>query len=106
MTAAEEVSPAKAALMREYNHTTQEMLLGWLSDVVRDQPNPKREVELWRVRKGERELRCLTIYLPIGIDVRLMEGDGFRRTQLVKAAPAVKLIEEEWRQKLLDVGWQ
>jgi hypothetical protein len=29
-----------------------------------------REVELWRVAKGDRELRCLAVYMPTGIDMR------------------------------------
>jgi hypothetical protein len=62
------------------------MLLGWLKDVVNEKPNPTREVELWRVRKGDRELLCIAVYLSTGIDVRLMEADGFRRTRLVRDA--------------------
>lgn len=60
--------------MREYEPTAQGMLLGWLKDVVNEKPNPTREVQLWRVKKGERELRCFAVYLPTGIDVRLMRG--------------------------------
>jgi hypothetical protein len=48
--------------------------------------DPKREVELSRVRKGERELRCLAVYLPSGSDVQLIEGRDFRRTRRLKMA--------------------
>jgi len=75
MKAADDVS-SKAALMREYNTTTQAMLLGWLNDVVNEKPDPKREVELWRVWKDQRELRCVAIYLPSGIDVRPHASSG------------------------------
>jgi hypothetical protein len=67
---------------------------------TRDQP------ELWRVRKGDRELRCVAHYLPSGIDVRLLEADGsFRRTQLCKMAPEVEKLSGEWLKALLEVGW-
>jgi hypothetical protein len=35
-------------------------------------------IELWTVRKGERELRSVTVYLPTGIDLRLFKGDDFQ----------------------------
>ena len=82
--AAEGVSESKATLMREYNVTTQIALLDWLSDVKREKPNPTREVELWKVKKSDRELICIAVYLSNGIDVRLMEADRLRCTQLVK----------------------
>lgn len=91
--------------MREYEPTTQEMLLNWLRDVVNEKPNPTREVELWRVRKGDRELACLAVYLPTGIDVRLMEGDGFRRTQLVRDAGECTALSDDWKLKLVERGW-
>jgi hypothetical protein len=97
-------APAKAAEMTDWNTATQKALLGWLADVVAEHPNPSREVELWRMRKGDRELVCVTVYLPIGIDVRLLEGDGFRRTQLVKDAPAVEELAEKWRVALIKHG--
>ena len=104
--AVEEDSPAKAATMREWSPAAQIGLLGWLEDAVREHPNPISEVELWRVRKGDRELHCLAVYLPSGIDVRLMEGDNFRRTQLVRDAPATEIVSKEWNAKLMGAGWQ
>jgi hypothetical protein len=55
---------------------------------VYDRPG-ERELELWRVAKDSRELRCIVVYMPNGIDLRLMAGEDFRRTQLLKDAPAV-----------------
>ena len=43
--------------------------------------------------------------VPTGIDVRLMEADGFRRTQLVKDASAVEIVEQNWKTKLHEGGW-
>ena len=53
----------------------------------------------------ERELRCVVIYLPSGIDVRLFEGADFRRTQLLHDGPAVDQLCEHWRTALLERGW-
>ena len=98
--AVEEDSPAKAATMREWSPAAQ---IGCLvgSRCGCEQPNPISEVELWRVRKGDRELHCLAVYLPSGIDVRLMEGDNFQRTQLVRDAPATEIVSKEWSAKLM-----
>jgi hypothetical protein len=46
----------------------------------------QREIELWRVVKDTRELRCISRYLPTGIDLRPLEGEDFRRPQLLRAA--------------------
>jgi hypothetical protein len=81
------------------------MLLGLLSERLREQSSPKREVELWKVRKGERELTCIGVYLSAGIDIRLMEADGFRRTRLVRDARECTALSDEWKQKLVERGW-
>jgi len=104
--AAAEEAPSKAESMREWNTTTQFALLGWLADVAAQQPNPSREVELWRVRKGERELRCSAVHLHNGVDLRLLEGGEFRRTQLLKDAPAVQALAQKWREALGERGWE
>jgi hypothetical protein len=41
-----------------------------------------------------------------GIDLRLMEGEDFRRTQLLKDGPAVEAKAEEWKMKLVQFGWE
>ena len=40
-----------------------------------------------------------------GRDVRLMERDDFRRTQLCKEALAAHELADKWRGALIDVGW-
>jgi hypothetical protein len=65
----------------------------------------KRYEELWRVRKGDRELFCIAVYLPAGIDLRLLEGVDFRRTQLCRTAPDVQALAEDWKTKLIAAGW-
>jgi hypothetical protein len=48
--------------MREWRPDAQMAMLKWLGDVTDEQPNPTNEIELWPVRKGERELTCITWY--------------------------------------------
>ena len=68
--------------MREWSPEAQSAMLKWLRDVAHEQPNPTTEIELWRVRKGERELRCVAVYIATGIDLRLFEGADFRPRSL------------------------
>jgi hypothetical protein len=67
--------PAEAAEIRDWNHATAIAMLTWLDTVTRTRPR-HRDTELWRVRKGSRELRCVAVHLPHGIDLRLLEGVG------------------------------
>lgn len=96
--------PTEAAKMREWDGLAQRAALSVFSNVVYSSP-AAREVELWRVTKDSRELRCLAVYMPTGIDLRLMEGEDFRRTELLKDGPAVEARAEEWRGKLGGKGW-
>jgi hypothetical protein len=102
----EREAPTKAVTMREWSPAAKDAMIKWLSDVLTEIPNPTNEQELWRVRKGERELSCVAVYSPIGVDLRLMEGADFRRTQLVKDAMALPALEEGWKRALHERGWQ
>ena len=103
--AVEEEAPAKAVAMRAWSLDAQLAMLKWLTDVTDEHPNPTNQIELWRVRKGERELRCEAHYLPVGIDVRIMEGNDFRRTQLVRDALETEALSHKWRTALIGRGW-
>jgi hypothetical protein len=43
--------------------------------------------------------------MPTGIDLRLMEGEDFRRRELLRDGPAVEARAEEWRGILPEKGW-
>jgi hypothetical protein len=43
---------------------------------------------MWTVSKDKRTLRCVARYLPIGIDLRLMHGEDFHRTEVHRNADA------------------
>ena len=77
--------------------------LGWLANVCPRAGH--REIELWRVVKGSREFRCVAVYLPIGIDLRLMDAEDLHRTELLKDGPAVQERAEAWRHTLGAQGW-
>jgi hypothetical protein len=97
--------PAKAAKLRDIDDLpSQRAILGSLAHIVYPRP-AQREIELWRVTKDSRELRCVALYLPTGIDLRLIQGEEFRRTQLLRDGPAVQELAEEWRSKLRGSGW-
>jgi hypothetical protein len=102
--AVEAEQPGKAAQMGEWSPGAQKGCLGHLAMMV-EQTSSESQVELWRVTKADLELKCVAVHLPIEIDVRLLEGDDFRRTQLWKLAPEVERLSDGWRKALLGVGW-
>ena len=55
LVAIQEESLANAATMREWSADAQIAIPKWLTDVTEEQPSPTNEIELWRVRKNERE---------------------------------------------------
>lgn len=75
------------------------------SSTFKEAQAPAREVELWRLRKGDRELRCIACHLPSGIDLRLLEGEEFRRSELFQEAPQLEKCAQLWRGKLTARGW-
>lgn len=56
--------------------------------------------------KQTRALRCEAVYLPHGIDVRVLERDDLIRTALCRSAPEVEQVSAEWSAKLALVGWE
>jgi hypothetical protein len=92
--------------MREWSPAAKQGILGWLESVTKEKPeSAAKELELWRVTKDTRLLRCVVRYLPHGLDLRLMLGDEFRTTELHKDAPRVHARADEWRTALLERGW-
>jgi hypothetical protein len=97
--------PTKAAQMRKWSSTAQESAVRWLATCVATGA-AQREIELWTVVKPGRELRCVARHLPAGIDLRLMQGQEFRRTELHRDADASTATSAEWKAALLERGWQ
>jgi hypothetical protein len=63
------------------------------------------DVELWRLRKGDRELRCMAYHVPTGVNLRLIEGEESRRTEFFEEGPQSEQCAQLWRRKLTDRGW-
>ena len=57
------------------------------------------------MRKGSRELVCVAVYMPHGVDLRLLEEGDIRRTRLHRQPETVAAKSAEWRAKLLESGW-
>ena len=89
--------------MRDWSPAAKDGTLKWLESVTKEIP-AVQEVELWRVTKDTRELRCVLRYMPHGLDVQLMQGYDFRRTELLKEAPSVEVRAAEWRTALVERG--
>jgi hypothetical protein len=70
-------------------------MLTWLDTETHTRPR-HRETELWRLRKGEREIRCVAVYLPTGIDVRVFIGDEMERTRLMTDKYFAERLSAEW----------
>jgi hypothetical protein len=45
-------------------------------------------------------------YLPAGIDLRLMQGHDFRRTEMHRDADVATAKAAEWKAALLEQGWR
>jgi hypothetical protein len=96
--------PGRAESMRDWSVAARHALLKWLADVVAER-KATRDERLWSISRGSRRLDCLAVYLPSGIDLRLMEGAEFRSTMLFRDAPTLKIQAEEWRRALFERGW-
>jgi hypothetical protein len=86
--------PEEAEQMRMWSPKAQIALMAYLA---KDAPTPAAVTLLWRLRKEGREVRCVAQYLSTGIDLRLLEGDGFRKTQLCHSPTAANILAEQWR---------
>jgi hypothetical protein len=105
VAAAAEVFEKHASLMRQYNPETRHAILRHLSSAESLTTGPK-QVELWTLKKGDRELTCVAVYLPNGVDLRAIEAGDMRKTQLVKDGPHAEALAQEWREKAEAAGWE
>lgn len=103
--AVETYHPAKAQGIRDWSATTRRAMLAVLDEGVKARKSAK-EVELWRMHKGERELRCVAVYLATGVDLRLLEAGDLRRTELFLDGLSLQGRSRAWRQALANSGWQ
>lgn len=102
--ALEREHPAKAQEIREWNRATRLAMLAGLDQGLRER-HASREVVLWTVRKRERQLTCVAVYLPTGIDLRLMECGEMRRTELFSWGHVLLGRARRWQAVLAESGW-
>ena len=57
------------------------------------------------MRKGDRVLRCVSVYTAAGLDLRLFAGAEMPRTELCGTAPVLRVRGESWRTQLTASGW-
>jgi hypothetical protein len=96
--------PAEVAQMRRWPPGLKDDLLTHLASSAEQTP-PAVTSQLWRLGKDTRELRCIVQYLASGMDVRVYEGDGVRRSQLCHDATAVSELSTKWKRELEEGGW-
>jgi hypothetical protein len=96
--------PARAATLGASTAATAQAILAWLAEATGQRPAVRADA-LWQVRKGMRELQCVAIHLPTGIDLRLIEGDDFRRTAWCPDRPSLLAGADDWLRKLIERGW-
>lgn len=105
MEAAAGVSESGAALLRRASPAAQSALLSHLMAMEAQRPLDRNE-ELWRVRKGSRQLVCVAVHMSHGVDLRLLEDGDIRRTRLHRQPETVADASAEWRAKLQATGWE
>jgi hypothetical protein len=88
--------------MRQWNPVTLRAAIAALDQALRERPSAK-QTELWRMRKGKREIRCV---VEPGIDLRLLENDGVWRTELFQDAPRLHRRAAEWQHQCAVGGWR
>jgi hypothetical protein len=96
--------PAKAAEIRGWNSTTRRAMLAVLDQALKEQ-HADKQVELWRMRKGEREVTCVAVYTAVGLDLQLREGGAMLRTHFCRDAPTLLARARQWQKALRTAGW-
>jgi hypothetical protein len=102
--AVEEDHPATAAQIRGCSPATRKAMLAVLDQALKEK-HADTEVELWRMRNGERDVVCLAVYTVTGLDLRLLEGRQMLRTELCDNGPALLATARQWQKMMRTAGW-
>ena len=97
--------PNEAAEIREWNSTTRRAMIAVLDQALKEK-HADKQVELWRMTKGNRELACAAVYTKVGLDLRLVEGSEMLRTELFQDGISAQARSCHWREALARTGWQ
>ncbi len=96
--------PATAAEIRNWTPVTCRAMLAGLDQGLRER-HTAREIELWRMTKGERTLRCTAVYTRVGIDLRVLDETEIQRTELFALAPLLVATSRTWAREAEQAGW-
>jgi hypothetical protein len=97
--------PTEAHEIRDWNATTRRAMLAVLEEGVRA-GKASKEVELWRMQKGARQVTCVAVYVATGVDLRLLPAGEMLRTELFRDAPHLQARARQWRELLVKSGWR
>lgn len=104
--ALEPLHPREAHEVREWTPpTTRTMLARLDGSLRRGQARPQQV--LWTARKGaRREVVCVSLVLPFGIELRLFDGSELLRSELLRGEFQASAKADDWRRALAAAGWQ
>jgi len=97
-------NPNQAAEIRAWNAATRRAMIAVLDQALREK-HADNQVELWRMKKGHREVTCAALYTRVGLDLRLLERGEMLRTELFHDGPSAQARSRQWRQALERAGW-
>ena len=96
--------PKKAAIVRDWNPIRRGAKLAMLMTAPRKEPLDAFK-ELWRLRSGDREVRCIAVYVSNGVDLRLVQGGVKLRAELFVDVPLLRVRSKQWRESFEAEGW-
>ena len=103
-TAVEQNYPAEAAEIRAWSPVAARTMLASLAQALLNR-RPARSTDLWSMKKGASEARCVAVYTTIGVDLRLLQDGEMLWAELRRDGPSVLERAQEWRQLLAAAGW-
>ena len=95
--------PKKAATIRDWNPFRRAAKLAMLTTAPRDEPLDAFK-ELWRLRSGDRQVRCIAVYVSNGVDLRLLQGGVKLRAELFVDVPLLRIRSKQWRESFEAEG--
>lgn len=96
--------PARAREILEWNGTTRSAMLGVLDDLTTHK-QIAREVMLWSASRSSDTLECVAVYLPQGIDLRVLTNGQTLRTLLLTENNLAGHQSASWRLEFSALGW-
>jgi hypothetical protein len=96
--------PTLAVALRTLTPVEQSALLARLTRGLRARPSAEAK-ELRILTRNGRSVRCVAICVGTGIDLRLLDGDDFARTQLCADIGRAQVKADEWWRQLQSAGW-